>query len=385
MLISEQKPAAALAKLSITGQVLAAHLLSIHARLRRHMKTRFFLPTTIAFLVAANLCAQVAAQSGASIWLPAQPWALELQASGFSIQKDLIQPDGRRYFLAEDHANKIVASVYLEAMSNAPAARECQRSLHAKEKQFAPLATNGLQDVAYSEKNGMDILEYLLPEVKGAPIKQHNIFACLIKNNVFVDIHISKSLYTPADQPALDQVLSSFRFVDKAPAPAAIVGSASAPAPVPASAPAGNSMQLFRKGSFYFMSQQYKESIAPYQQALDIEKVTPSLEKKLWYVLVDNLTMAYGITGDLASSQKIIEYGISKDPNYPMFYYNLACVAAEKGEMTGAENNLKLAYDRRGNVLPGESLADARTDDSFRKLMQRKDFRDFANKLYSQP
>jgi hypothetical protein len=53
--------------------------------------------------------------------------------------------------------------------------------------------------------------------------------------------------------------------------------------------------------------------------------------------------------------------------------------------MTGAENNLKLAYDRRGNVLPGESLADARTDDSFRKLMQRKDFRDFANKLYSQP
>jgi len=270
-------------------------------------------------------------------------------------------------------------------MSNAPAARECQRSLRAKEKQFAPLATNGLQDVAYSEKNGMDILEYLLPEVKGAPIKQHNIFACLIKNNVFVDIHISKSLYTPADQPTLDQVLSSFRFVDKASAPASIVGSASAPAPVPASAPAGNSMQLFRKGSFYFMSQQYKESIAPYQQALDIEKVTPSLEKKLWYVLVDNLTMAYGITGDLASSQKIIEYGISKDPNYPMFYYNLACVAAEKGDMTGAETNLKLAYDRRGNVLPGETLADARTDDSFQKLMQSKDFRDFANKLYSQP
>ena len=149
--------------------------------------------------------------------------------------------------------------------------------------------------------------------------------------------------------------------------------------------PSGNSLQLFRKGSFYFMSQQFKESIAPYQQALDIEKVSPSLERKFWYVLVDNLAMAYGITGDLTNSQKVIEYGISKDSNYPMFYYNMACVAAEKGDMAGAEANLKLAYDRRANVLEGETLGDARTDDSFQKFMQRKDFRDFANKLYSQP
>jgi hypothetical protein len=68
-----------------------------------------------------------------------------------------------------------------------------------------------------------------------------------------------------------------------------------------------------------------------------------------------------------------------------MFYYNLACMAGENGDTAGAETNLKLAYDRRANVLPGEALADARTDDSFQKLMQRKDFRDFANKLYSQP
>ena len=68
--------------------------------------------------------------------------------------------------------------------------------------------------------------------------------------------------------------------------------------------PSGSSLQLFRKGSFYFMSQQFKESIAPYQQALDIEKVSPSLERKFWYVLVDNLAMAYGITGDLTNSQK---------------------------------------------------------------------------------
>jgi hypothetical protein len=58
-------------------------------------------------------------------------------------------------------------------------------------------------------------------------------------------------------------------------------------------------------------------------------------------------------------------------------------VAGEKGDAAGAETNLKLAYDRRDNVLPGETLSDARTDDSFQKLMQRRDFRDFVNKLYS--
>ena len=35
-------------------------------------------------------------------------------------------------------------------------------------------------------------------------------------------------------------------------------------------------------------------------------------------------------------------------------------------------------------ALRGGIVTDARTDDSFQKLMQRKDFSDFINKLYSQ-
>ena len=341
------------------------------------MKNGFTFALTLGLLAATTLCAQDPSQT--SIWLPARPWALQMQAPGFTVEKNGIQPDGRRYFLAENKANSMVASVYLEAMRGTPAAGECQRSLHDKEARFSPLSTQGLKDVVYSEKEGMEILEYLLPDAKGAPIKQHNVFACLIKDNVFVDIHLSKSLYTPADKPSFDELLASFRFVDKAPSPATVA----APAPAGNSALAGNALQLFRKGSFYYISQNFKEAIGPYQQALDLEKANPTLEKKLWYVLVDNLTIAYGITGDLANSESIAQYGISKDPNYPLFYYNLACAAAEKGDVAGAETNLKLAYDRRANVLAGETFSDARTDDSFQKLMQQRGFRDFANKLYS--
>jgi tetratricopeptide (TPR) repeat protein len=146
--------------------------------------------------------------------------------------------------------------------------------------------------------------------------------------------------------------------------------------------PVGNSLRLFQQGSRYFIDQNYRDSIAPYQQALEIEKVTPTLEKNLWYVLVDNLALAYGITDDFANSQRVIEYGISKDPNYPLFYYNLACIAGDKGDVRRAKANLKLAYDRRANALPGESVPNARTDNSFRKLMQDKDFQQFADALY---
>jgi len=92
--------------------------------------------------------------------------------------------------------------------------------------------------------------------------------------------------------------------------------------------------------------------------------------------------MADGITNDLENSQKVVAYGISKDPSYPLFYYNMACIAGEKGDAQSAKANLKLAYERRSHALPGETIPDARTDDSFQKLMQEKDFQQFVDSLY---
>jgi hypothetical protein len=303
-----------------------------------------------------------------SIWLPARPWALDMEAPGFTQKRNEIQSDGRRYFLAENNLTHLIASVFLETMKSAATPDECNRSLKDKERHNASLSLNGLKGVAYRKSNDMEILEFSMPEFNGVPANQKNILACLIKDDVFVDIHVSKVFFKAADQPALDALMRSFHFVEKQPVTTAV--------------PVGNSLQLFQQGSREFITQNYRESIGPYQEALDIEKVTPTLEKKLWYVLVDNLAMAYGITNDFANSRKVIEYGISKDPDYPLFYYNLACIAGEKGDAQSARANLKLAYDRRSQALPGESLPDARTDDSFQKLMQDESFRRFADALY---
>ena len=62
----------------------------------------------------------------------------------------------------------------------------------------------------------------------------------------------------------------------------------------------------------------------------------------------------------------MFEAAIKKDPEYSMYYYNLACSHAELGNLDEALRNLKLGFERRQTVLPGEIYPDPRTDDSFK-------------------
>jgi tetratricopeptide (TPR) repeat protein len=336
------------------------------------MRATLYLILTIAMLSTAAANAQDAPVSPKSdVWLPAKPWALELDTAGFTTRANEVQPDGRRYFLAENTKTRIVVSVFLEAAKAAVQPGECKHSLEEKLKRNSSLASGSLKSVAYRESGEMQILEFTLPELDGAPTNQKNIFGCLSKDGVFVDIHISKVFFKAADQPLLDALLQSFHFVPWE----------ATNTPVPA----GNSLRLFQEGSRYFIAHQYREAIAPYQKAFEIEKNTPTLDKNLWRVLIDNLSISYGIAGDLTSARDALTYGVSKDPDYPLFYYNLACVTAEKGDLPDTENYLKLAFERRGNLIPGETFPDARVDDSFQKLLLQKEFRQFLVSLYGLP
>jgi tetratricopeptide (TPR) repeat protein len=133
-------------------------------------------------------------------------------------------------------------------------------------------------------------------------------------------------------------------------------------------------MNLMEEGSYYFLKRDFESAIPPYQKALDLEKQNRTLSKTLWKVLVDNLGMAYGISGDLDRAKETFEYGISKDPDYPMFYYNMACTYAEKKDMDKAIEYLKLAFDRRENMIPGEKMPNPAQDDSFERFMKNQKF-----------
>ncbi|MBS1804545.1 MAG: tetratricopeptide repeat protein [Acidobacteria bacterium] len=98
-------------------------------------------------------------------------------------------------------------------------------------------------------------------------------------------------------------------------------------------------------------------------------------------IATDQLVMALGMSGDLKNSRAEAEKAIAADPDYPINYYNLACADAEKGDATSARTHLQQAFDRRRNVIQGESMPDPAKDDSLLKLKNNKEFWTFVTSL----
>ncbi len=155
--------------------------------------------------------------------------------------------------------------------------------------------------------------------------------------------------------------------------------------PPAAPAPADSAASLFARGSKLYLAQKYKEAIGPYQQALDLEKQHSTLSPDLFRVLVDNLGISYGLTGDLKRSREVFEYGISKDGAFPLFHYNLACTYAEMDDLDRALSELALAYRNKQNMNPGEEFPDPRLDDSFHRYLKNRRFLDFLKFVEQQP
>ena len=140
-------------------------------------------------------------------------------------------------------------------------------------------------------------------------------------------------------------------------------------------------MDYFAIGSDYYFKLDYKNAILNYRQAFNRNKNKPELPYALWVVLVDNFGMAYGVTKDYGRAIDVFEYGIANAPDYPLFYYNLACTYAEKGDSKKAVSNLYKAYWRRDNNLPGEKIPNPLTDDSFTGMLDNKDFQKIAGMI----
>ncbi len=153
--------------------------------------------------------------------------------------------------------------------------------------------------------------------------------------DVFVDLHVYRSrICQPYEETLTDPILNSVQIHEGL---------------------VRTSTEYFIAGTTSYNQGDFKRAIPPYAKALALEQQAPKLDKKFWYVLVDNLGMAYGETGDREAARKTFEYGIQKDPNYPMFYYEMADYYGEKQDLQNAMAFLQKAWDRRDNLPPWAS------------------------------
>lgn len=311
-----------------------------------------------------------ASGSKLSVELPGEPWALVFDAPGFKVNINGLQKDGRAYLEADNQSTGMALSVFLEKTSGKATEDECKTN---QQRRLAQDVDYKREKIETKSQDGMAIVEYTIPRFQGVPVQQRNLFACLPKDDVYVDIHISKTLFKTGDEQPLNAVLNSAHFVASAPSQSAADASGENLAET--------SLDYVREGSLYFVQHDYAASIAPYKAALDAEKQKRTLPRNLWLVLVDNLSIAYGVTGDLNRAEETLNYGLSQDATYPIFYYNLACVAAGRNDENKTMDLLRKAFSYKSNVISGESMPDPRTDDSFKPFMADPRFQAFLKSL----
>ena len=283
--------------------------------------------------------------------LPDKDWALEFLFKDFRVKERIILPAfNGRSILAQNDKTNVILSAFL---SPAPrrATNKDLREYSWKGLKKLPMK---IEEVKRSEQGPWAFLEYLVKDAKDYKgLRQKNILGYLVKGDTWVDYHLSKVRYEPADEGLFKSFIQSAKIQEKF-------------------LPSG--MDNFQYGSFFYVKKNYGRAIVYYERAFEQERGDPTLHKNLGRVLIDNLGMAYGMTGNLEKSRRTLEYGISNDPTFPIYYYNLACTYAEMNDSKLAIQNLKTAGEYKNNMIPGEQRPDPFKDPSFRYLLKNKKF-----------
>lgn len=314
-------------------------------------------------LITLCLCAAAHARQGGGgdvrrLSIPGEKWAMEVTLPGFVVEQDELRGDGKaRRIMAGNEAKGYVVSIFLDPVpDNKTAAelRDWDASGHAK----SPLKPTDFKSAEYKQ---IPTLEYMIKEFQGHQVNQKHLNAYLVHGGHWAHVHLSKVDWHAGDEKLFYEIVDSVKFTG-------------ASVEVTGSPTLGESMKLLREGSALFSGGDYKAAAVPYAKALELEKQRPQLPRDFWRVLVDNLTMAYGISGDLKRAKETAEYGLSQEPAYPMFHYLLANTYAEMGDLDNTILYLKQAFARRKHMISGEQMPDPRTDDSFKRFMKDEKF-----------
>jgi tetratricopeptide (TPR) repeat protein len=310
--------------------------------------------TLFAAFMLALLCSPSTAAAPDSVVLnlslPDLTWAVQLQVHGWIVDQQYFQDDfNERAFIAHDSLSGLSVSAYI-----IPAAKDGDAS-KARDYTLERLRRRGpeLQDVRTYDSGQVAYVTYLSQLVRNLPdSRARNTYAFVVRDDKWVKVNLSRFSPRPDEQRLFDDFLGSIKIVENY---------------------SQSSLDYFVYGSWSYLEKNYKRAAEYYQAALDLEKVKRTLPEYYWLVVVDNLAMSYGIPGDSKKAKKVLEYGISIRPDYPMFHYNKACAFAEEKNLDSALHYLARANELRFNMIPSETMPNPAEDNSFKRF--KKDTR----------
>ena len=246
-----------------------------------------------------------------------------------------------------------VSFILFENQSGKPSAQGCREdAINPILKHDAKLISKRVDgELKSTAGETLITTSYLVDMSLAGGHHQHNLFGFAGNAKTCAEMHISSVVETPAGEDAMKAVLADFH---------------------PNLTYQPNATDYFRLASALFKNSPglaasyYKASLDAMPDGTNY--LTPRR------VATDQLVMSLGMSGDAKNSRAVAEIAIAADPDYPINYYNLACIDAEQGNAAGAKLHLQQAFDRRTNVLKGEAVPDPTKDDSILKLKNDEAF-----------
>jgi tetratricopeptide (TPR) repeat protein len=313
----------------------------------------------ILLLLAAviSILGRVAAdQTDFKLALPNRQGQLQWHAEGFKIVESSAKPNGQEIGIrGKDVSGRLSFLGFLFVVSGEKSltSAKCRDGAIDSLKREAP----DLRILASSEINPSKGLptELVTYSVKAV----YSMRGFVATGDICGDLEFYSDKAINPDDPDLKAIFQSYRLE---------------PSYVP------QFQDVFLYGEILYRHQMYKAAAPIFELALT-KLPDDQNDLTMRRVTTDQAGMSYGIAGDTKKARSIFEAAVAKDPEYPMYYYNLACADAQDGKLADARIHLQLAFAHKANMLPGETLPDPSKDDSFLPYRKDEDFWKFVESL----
>jgi len=132
--------------------------------------------------------------------------------------------------------------------------------------------------------------------------------------------------------------------------------------------------EMLEYGVELYRGKSYQEAIECLQKWLERD-YCGNLKNSKHRMAIIAFGISYSNYGRLKDAQKVFEEALLKDPEYPLFHYNLACACAGQGDFPKALDHLKLTLKYRDNLEKFVELPNPVNDLSFKGLSNNAEFK----------
>ena len=295
------------------------------------------------------------------ISLPGHPGQLQWHADGFNIIETSAKSKGQEIGLrGKDGSGRLAFLGFLFLVTEQPplSSAKCREGALREQENNPTLKVLATSQIEGSENIPVALATYSAEGRNGK--KVYTVRGFLGADDICGDLEFYSETSISAEDPDLRKIFESYRLD-------------------PTYAPQFKDVLLYAQ--ILYQHQMYKAAAPIFEQALsklDDSKAQQTMRR----VTTDQAGMSYGMSGDIPKARALFKAAIAKDPDYPMYYYNLACADAEGKNLADARVHLQEAFARKGNMIPGEKLPDPTKDDSFLPYRNNKDFWTFLEGLH---